>query len=158
MTITIIAAMDKNRAIGKDGKLPWHIPSDLRHFKYYTLNKPVYMGYKTFESLNFYPLKNRRNYVKVTKEDNIIRTKDGYVVGLGKHSMSLKGNEIHIERQSIGDFLQDKKDYLAGKELCVIGGASIYEQALPFADRMILSVIDIEIEGGGQVLSAIQQM
>lgn len=138
MSITIIAAMDKNGAIGKDGKLPWHIPSEMKHFKKYTRQKSVLMGYNTFKSLNFMPLKQRNNHIKIRSYEDYQKL----------------GNEISMPRDRNPSFFWHgdmerffKENFSIRQEMCVIGGASIYEQALPFADRMILSVIDIEVDG-----------
>ncbi len=62
MIITLIAAMDKNRLIGRNNELPWHLPADLAHFKSITLGKPIVMGRRTFDSIGK-PLPHRRNIV-----------------------------------------------------------------------------------------------
>ena len=72
MDIELIWAQDQNGGIGKDGKLPWHISEDLQNFKKITSGSPIIMGRKTWESLPFKPLPNRRNIVLSSKQlDNI---------------------------------------------------------------------------------------
>jgi dihydrofolate reductase len=118
-SVTLIAAMDKNGLIGKDNKLPWHIPIDLKFFKQQTSGKTVLMGRKTCESLPF-PLPQRRNVV-ITRNKNF--SKPGFEI-------------IHEINQSI---LND--------ELMVIGGSTIYQLMMPFTDAMIITKINHEFIG-----------
>lgn len=120
--ITIIAAMSQHRVIGFAGSMPWHMPADLAHFKKKTLGKPVLMGRKTYESLGK-PLPNRRNIVISRRVD-----------------FGGKGIEVF---HSFEDALYNTKD----PELMIIGGATIFEQALPIADRMVLTFIDANLKG-----------
>lgn len=123
MTISLIAAIDRNRVIGRDGRLPWHLPADLRHFREQTLGKPVLMGRKTFESIGK-PLPGRTNI--------IVTRRFGY----------------HADGCRVFDTLSAALDSCPdAPELMVIGGASIYVQALPLASRIYLTVIDTEVEG-----------
>jgi len=123
---TIIAAIDQEKAIGKNGEIPWHIPEDLKHFKGKTTGHPVIMGRKTFESLpeNFRPLPERTNIV-LTRSD-----------------MDKEGVEIAKSFQKAYRIARDH-----GEEAFIIGGASVYEQALPQADRMILTEVKKEVDG-----------
>lgn len=123
---TIIAAIDQEKAIGKNGEIPWHIPEDLKHFKEKTTGHPVIMGRKTFESLpeNFRPLPERTNIV-LTRSD-----------------MDKEGVEIAKSFQKAYSIARDH-----GEEAFIIGGASVYEQALPQADRMILTEVKKEVDG-----------
>lgn len=123
MTISIIVALAKNRVIGKNNNLPWHIPQDLAHFNKLTMGKPVIMGQKTFESIGK-PLSGRKN---------IILTKDNNFQPAGCIS-------VH----SIGDALTVADE---AAEVMIAGGASVYSQFLPLADRMYLTLIDADIEG-----------
>src|SRR3989338_139592 len=118
--ISIIAAMDRNRVIGKDNALPWNIPEDLKNFKALTSGKSVIMGRKTFESLGR-PLPKRQNIV----------------VSRGMPP---------IEGVIVCSSLDEAFQAAASEEVFVIGGASIYAQALPYADRMYLSYVDKETE------------
>lgn len=124
--ISLIAAMDKNRVIGTDdGKLPWHLPADLKHFKSVTLGKPVIMGRKTFESIGK-PLPERLNIV-MTRD---VRYKvEGSVV-------------VH----SPEDALKAAGD---APEVMVIGGAEVFAEFLPHARRMYLTLIDGVFSGNG---------
>lgn len=119
MSLTLIAAMDKNGLIGKDNQLPWHIPADLKFFKQQTLGKKVLMGRKTCESLPF-PLPRRENIV-------LSRNKD-----FSKHGFTV---------------ITEIDDNLLSDEIMVIGGSTIYELLMPLADTLILTRIDHEFEG-----------
>ncbi len=123
MNIILVAAMAKNKVIGLNNKLPWKMPADLRHFKAVTLTKPVLMGRKTYESIGR-PLPNRRNIV-------ISRQPDLKLVGCEvAHSINMALELVFSE-----------------PEVCIIGGTSIYEQALPLATEMQLTYIDADITG-----------
>ena len=126
MTITLIAAMANNRIIGQNNQLPWHLPEDLQYFKEQTLGKPIIMGRKTFESIGK-PLPKRTNYV-------ITRNPD----------FSAKGVTVC---NSLDEALAQTKE---AAETMIIGGASIYELALPLADKMLLTYIDADFPGDQQ--------
>ena len=123
MIISIIAAMGRNRVIGKDNELPWKLPADMKRFRALTLNKPVIMGRKTFESIG-HPLSERINII-LTKDRNY--KAPGCIV-------------VH----SIDEALRAARD---AKEVMVIGGSSIYQQFLFHADRMYLTFIDEDFDG-----------
>lgn len=118
--VSIIAAIDKNRALGKDNKLLWQIPEDMKWFKTHTSGHPVVMGRKTYESIGR-ALPNRLNIV-VTRNHSFIAPGCTIVPNLEKG--------IDIARQN------DKN------EVFIIGGGTLYEQALPFADRLYLTIVD----------------
>ncbi len=122
--ISIIAAIGKNRELGKNNKLLWHIPGDLPHFKKLTLGHPIIMGRKTFESIGR-PLPNRTNIV-VTRDSSY--EVEGVVV-------------VHSIEKAIEEAKKKDKE-----EIFVIGGGQIYEQALPFADRLYLTIVDAQAE------------
>lgn len=122
--ISIIAAIGKNRELGKDNKLLWHIPDDLPRFKKLTLGHPIIMGRKTFESIGR-PLPNRTNIV-VTRDSSY--EVEGVVV-------------VHSIEKAIEEAKKKDKE-----EIFVIGGGQIYEQALPFADRLYLTIVDAQAE------------
>jgi dihydrofolate reductase len=121
--ISLIAAMDQNRLIGQNNDLPWRLPADLAYFKKVTMGQTIVMGRKTFESIGK-PLPGRENVVVTSQEDY---QADGVSI-------------VH----SIEELLQLNKD---GEELFVIGGAHLYEQTLPQADRLYLTEIQEEFEG-----------
>jgi dihydrofolate reductase len=130
MKIALIVAMARNRVIGKDNTMPWHLPEDLRYFKRVTLDKPVVMGRNTFESIGK-PLVQRPNIV-VTRNGSY--KVDGATVVHSLDAALLLGQTL----------LQGKGD---DAELMVIGGAQIYEQALPLAQRLYLTEVQAEPEG-----------
>ncbi|TKI08723.1 type 3 dihydrofolate reductase [Martelella alba] len=122
MIISLIAALAVDRVIGLENGMPWHLPADLAWFKRNTLNKPVIMGRRTYESLGR-PLPGRRNIV------------------LSRHPGADKGI---IWTGTINEALAAAGD--AG-EVMVIGGGSVYQQCLPRAQRLYLTHIDAEIDG-----------
>ncbi len=121
--INIIVAMDKNRVIGKDNKLPWHISDDLKNFKKLTTGNTVIMGRKTFESIGR-PLPNRNNVV------------------ISSSMPSTPGIDVC---KTMEEGIIKAKSY--GKDIFVIGGATVYEQAIPFTDKMYISYVKGEHEG-----------
>ena len=124
MLISIISAMADNRVIGIDNRLPWKLPADMKWFRQHTLGKPIIMGRKTFESFGSKPLPDRKNIV-ITREAGYVA--NGSVVA---HSI-------------------DEAIELAGDvpEVMIIGGASFYEQMLPRAVRMYLTLVHAEVQG-----------
>lgn len=126
MKISLIAAVARNGAIGKNNGLLWHEPQDQRHFRAVTLGHPVLMGRKTWDSLpaRFRPLPGRQNVVLTRQAD-----------------LQLAGAQV---ASSLGAALQ----LLAGApQVFVIGGAQLYAQALPHANEMVLTEIDADLEG-----------
>lgn len=121
--ISLIAAMDKNRVIGNDGGIPWHLPSDLQHFKAMTLGKPMIMGRATFDSIGR-ALPGRRNIV-LSRQPGVV----------------CKGCDVY---SNLDDALAstDPND-----EVMIIGGATLYKLCLPKASRMYLTLIDTSVPG-----------
>lgn len=123
MLVSIIAAMDRNRLIGNRNQLPWHLPADLAHFKRVTIGKPVIMGRKTFESIGR----------ALPGRTNIVLTRDP---------------DFEAENVLIARSLQRALELTAGEhEVMIIGGSSIYELALPKADRLYLTHVDGSYQG-----------
>ncbi|PKM69576.1 MAG: dihydrofolate reductase [Firmicutes bacterium HGW-Firmicutes-19] len=122
--ITIIVAIGNNYVIGKDGWMPWSIPEDLRQFKEKTLNHTIVMGRKTFEAIGR-PLPHRKNLV-VTRDPR----------------WNFDGVEVISDFEK---FLHDNQN--RDEEIFIAGGAQVYQMALPYADKMIISHIDTEIDG-----------
>ena len=118
MRLSIVVAMDDNRLIGKDNKLPWHLPADLAYFKKITIGKSILMGRKTYDSIGR-PLPNRRNIV-ITRNTNIV----------------IPGCEVV---SNIEQALLITKDE---PEVMVIGGASLCEQLLPDVSRLYITKIE----------------
>jgi len=125
--ISIIVAFDENRLIGADNKLPWHFKEDLQYFKEITTGHDIFMGRRTFESILSYqnkPLSNRHHYVATSTA------------------------EYEIDAvTTVSDVESFIKGYPPNKELFVIGGAKIYEQLLPFANRLYITHVHNTYEG-----------
>jgi dihydrofolate reductase len=115
--LTLVVAMDAERGIGVDNKLPWHLPEDLAHFKRVTLGHPIIMGRKTFDSIGR-PLPKRRNIV-VTRNAG----------------WSHEGVEV-------AESLQAAVLLASGDTASIIGGAQIFTESMALADRMIVTHID----------------
>ena len=128
MIISLIWAMSRNRVIGRDNKLPWHLPDELKYFKEQTLGKPVIMGRKTFESMSS-PLPNRLNIV------------------LTRHKLKLR--DVIVVNSLDEAFTQAKQRCASNEieECFVIGGASVYDEALPHAARLYATTINAVIQG-----------
>ena len=131
--IVIIAAVAKNRVIGKDNQLLWNIPEDMAHFKALTAGHTVIMGRKTWESLppRFRPLPGRRNIV-------ISRQKD-YAAPGAEVANSLKNGLNLASTVTNGE--------IEPKIIFIIGGEQIYTQAMGLADRLEITEVDLEPEG-----------
>jgi len=125
-TISLIAAMAKNRIIGKDNQMPWHLPADLGHFKTVTLGKPIIMGRKTYESIGR-PLPGRKNIV-------MSRDKD----------YKLEGCETVTSLEEAIKLVEDVE------EIMIIGGGFLYTECIPQADKLYLTFIDLDVEGDTQ--------
>lgn len=127
--ISLIAALGKNRAIGKDNRLIWNIPGDLPRFKALTSGHPVLMGRKTWESL---PEKSR----PLPGRTNIVITRDTSYKAPGA-----------ILAQSFPQALSLARDAEGADEIFAIGGQQVYECALPFATNLYLTLVEDEQEG-----------
>jgi dihydrofolate reductase len=130
MQINLIWAEARQRVIGNKGTMPWQLPEDLAHFKEMTMGNPVIMGRKTWDSLpgNFRPLPGRTNIV-------ITRQPDWRANGAEVAS------DLH-EALQICEHITNKP-----KEVWIIGGAQIYAQALPLAQRVEMTRIDEKFDG-----------
>jgi dihydrofolate reductase len=129
LTLSIIVAASRNRVIGRNNALPWHLPEDLRYFKRVTMGKPIVMGRKTFESIGR-PLPGRTNIV-VTRQP-------GY---------SAEGLRVVASLEQALALAKDIALVDGAEELMVIGGAEIYRAALPLARRIYLTEVDADVEG-----------
>ncbi|RKQ37617.1 dihydrofolate reductase [Oceanobacillus halophilus] len=123
--LSLLVAMDKNRIIGANNDLPWHLPNDLKFFKQKTTGHTIIMGRKTFQSIGR-ALPNRRNVV-------LTKSKIDFPEGV---------EVIH----DITTVLQWNKEQ-PEEEFFIIGGGNIFTQILPFADRMYITWIDEEFQG-----------
>lgn len=127
--LKIIVAIGKNREIGKDNKLLWHLPEDLKHFKNLTKNSTVIMGYNTYLSIGR-PLPNRKNIVLCDKVLNI----DGVEVYNNLEECLKENNDAYI-----------------------IGGQSIYEQTLKYVTELHISYIDKEFKDADTFFPAFEK-
>ena len=133
-SITIVAAMAENRVIGRDGGMPWHLPADLARFRALTMDKPIVMGRLTHDSLGRRVLDGRHNIVLTRQHD--FRTPDFQV-----RNLSL----VHSLEEALGRAREVASSDV--KEIAIIGGASIYEQALPFTNRIHLTEVHASMDG-----------
>lgn len=126
--IVLVAAMGRNRVIGVDGGLPWHLPDDLKRFKALTLGKPIIMGRATYDSIGR-PLPGRTNIVISRSVENV---HDGVV------TVSSPGEALVRALREVDS---------GAAEIAVVGGGQIYRQFLPLASRIELTVVDLEPVG-----------
>lgn len=122
MAISLIAALDENFAIGRNGRLPWHLPDDLRWFKRLTVGKRVLMGYNTALSIG-----------------RVLPGRDNLVLSLRHDAPYIGQQTVRSLQEAIGD---DESD-----ELMVIGGAMVFAEALPLARRLYLTWVATVIDG-----------
>lgn len=121
--VIVIVAVAKNNVIGRDGTLPWHLPSDLQHFKKTTMGSPLIMGRKTYESIGR-PLPGR---------DNVVLTRD--------QTLELPGCIVVHN-------LQDAIEHCCDEEkVFIIGGADIFRLAMPMTDTLIVTALERDVEG-----------
>ena len=125
MRISLIAALDRHRAIGRDNDLPWRLSDDLKRFKALTLGKPVLMGRKTAESLGR----------ALPGRLNLVLTRSGRVPFEGMQAVASVDEAIRIATEQGSD------------ELCVIGGGEVYALTLDRADVLHLTEVDTVVEG-----------
>lgn len=122
--ISMIAAMGHDRVIGIENRLPWKLPADMKWFRLHTLGKPIVMGRKTFESFGSKCLPDRHN---------IVITHDPHYQAPGATVVT----SIDAAIAAAGEV----------PEVMIIGGASFYTQMLPRADRLYLTLVDIDVAG-----------
>ena len=137
--VAAVVAIGRNRELGKAGKLLWHIPEDLKRFKKLTIGHPVIMGRKTFESIVAYlgkPLPERTNIV-VTRQFDKLVAGTRQMFGLVERTPDI------LTVSSIEKGIEKAKE-LDSKEIHIGGGAEIYKQALPYIDKLYLTLIDAE--------------
>ena len=121
--VTIVAALAHDRVIGRDNDLPWHLPADLAHFKQLTLDKPIIMGRRTWQSLP--GLLPRRRHIVISR-DPFFQSAQCEVVDSPRAALAAAAGE---------------------PEVMIVGGASIYHSMLPLARRMELTLVDADING-----------
>lgn len=132
--LTLVVAVAKNGVIGRDGDLPWRLSSDMKRFKAATMGKPVLMGRKTWESLPRKPLPGRQNLI-LTRDANF--RADGAWVYSDLAAMIAAGRAMAKE---------------AGvDEVCVIGGAHVFNAVMAEADRIVLTEVNLEPQGNARL-------
>lgn len=124
MTLSLIAAMAKNRVIGKGNTIPWHIPEDLQHYKTTTWGHKVVMGRLTFDSIGGKPLPGR---------ENIVLT----------HNMAFQAQGVTV----VHDIQEILKYKDSEEEVFIVGGAAVYEKLLPYIDKIYLTHIHKDFDG-----------
>jgi len=123
MRISIVVAFDRNRAIGVDNALPWHLPDDLKRFKALTLGKPILMGRLTAESLGR----------ALPGRTNLVLTRSGRVPFDGMRAVASVDEAVHIAADEGAD------------ELAVIGGGGVFAETLPIATDLHLTLVDTAV-------------
>jgi len=129
MKLSLICAMDENMVIGNNNRLPWHLPEDLKYFKRTTMGKCIIMGRKTFESIGR-PLPGRTNIIVTRSRD--YEVDNARVVDSLADAIELAENVSFIDGTD---------------EAFIIGGAELYKHALPYVDRMHLTMVHAEVDG-----------
>ena len=122
--ISLVVACGRNNVIGSGGRIPWHVPADLKQFKSLTMGKPIIMGRKTYQSIGK-PLPGRTN---------IVITRDREFAAEG---IQIAGS-LNAALEQAGAL---------GDEIMIIGGGQIYEAALPMAKRIYMTRIELEPQG-----------
>lgn len=125
MLISAIAALTRNRVIGKDNQIPWYLPADLKFFKRTTQGHHIIMGRKNYQSIG----------KPLPKRTNVVITRDPFFISTGC-----------VVVHSIEEALKVAQDN-GEEEAFIIGGGQIYEQAMPYVQRLYLSEIDVELDG-----------
>jgi dihydrofolate reductase len=129
MKIVLVAAIGENNVIGRDGQLPWRLKSDLAHFRRVTINKPVVMGRKTFQSIGR-PLKDRTN---------IVITHDADFAVPGVVRAASFENALVLARKDA--------EARGADEIMIIGGSDVFAAAMPLADRLEITHVHASPEG-----------
>jgi dihydrofolate reductase len=128
--ITLIAAVSENGVIGRDLDMPWKLSTDLKRFKALTMGKPMIMGRKTFLSVGERPLPGRPHII-------ISRNPDYHPQGV----------DVVTSLEAALSLAKDKAQALGVDEIFVAGGGEIYRQAMPFADQLSVTHVDVSLEG-----------
>jgi dihydrofolate reductase len=135
MDLCLIWAQDRAGATGRDNKIPWHVPEDMRHFRELTLGGPVIMGRRTWEAIGGKALPGRQNIVLLREVDEI----------------ALPGA---VRAASIGDAIMRAGSGRPAKAF-IIGGPDLHARALPVAQRIYVTEVDVEIEAADAYAPAV---
>lgn len=128
--ITLIAAVSRNHVIGRDLDMPWKLSSDLKRFKAQTMGKPMIMGRKTFLSVGERPLPGRPHIIISRNPDYLP-----------------EGADVVSSLEEALELAKAKARELGEDEVFVAGGGEIYAQAMPFADQLSVTHVEVELEG-----------
>ena len=131
MIISMISALAENRVIGNKNTLPWHLPADFKYFKEKTLNKVIILGLNTFKSIGEKPLPNRKHVI-LNKDTDYQVPENCYLVTSIEESLEIAKKLAEETEQ---------------EEIMICGGASVYAQFLPLAQRLYLTYIHANFEG-----------
>jgi len=132
--LTLVLAVARNNVIGRGGALPWRLSSDMKRFKAATMGRPVLMGRKTWESLPKRPLAGR---------DNLVMSRDASFVA--------EGAWLYTDLDAMLAAGRAMAQASGAQEMCVIGGALLYEATLPRANRIVLTEVDLAPEGDARL-------
>lgn len=152
--IALIAAVAENRVVGDQGQLPWRLPADLRYFKSVTEGKVVIMGRVTYDSIGK-PLPNRKNFVVTRQADPSRFHETCHIFNTLSEAISAARivcedegtQEIDLIGQCDDGPCNDEIDRVEKREIMIIGGAQIYREALPLADRIYLTQVHATPKG-----------
>lgn len=125
VAVTFVAAMDRNRLIGREGAIPWRLPRDLKNFRRLTMGKPIVMGRKTYESIGR-PLPGRRS---------IVLSRGGFVAPAGVAVVGSVAEALEVARRE------------AAPEVMIVGGAAVYEAFLDRCRAILLTVVEGDFRG-----------
>lgn len=129
LTVSLIVAVSENGVIGRDGGLPWRLSSDLKTFRRLTMDKPIIMGRKTFQSIG----------KALDGRDNIVVTRDPSFEAAGISTCETVSDALILAR-----ILAKTR---GAEEIMVIGGAAVYDAAFPVADRIYLTRVHADVDG-----------
>lgn len=153
----MISAVAENRVIGNKNNLPWHLPADFKYFKEKTLNKTIILGYNTFKSIGEKPLPNRKHII-LSNNPNLKLPEDCYLATSIDEALQIARNisrNIDARRLS-NSMIEVTKNIDVGRlynsienneEVMVCGGAMVYQQFLPLADKLYITQIHQSFEG-----------
>ncbi len=148
MRVALLVAAAENRVIGRDGRLPWHLPADLKRFKKLTLGQVVIMGRKTHESIVERlgrPLPRRRSLV--LSRDPAYRAPGAEVASSLEQALELAAGAAPPETGTAKKSQRDVTPKGGKRKIFVIGGAAVFAEALSLADRLYLTRVHAEVEG-----------
>ncbi|MGQ0531426.1 MAG: dihydrofolate reductase [Caulobacteraceae bacterium] len=132
--LSLVVAVARNGVIGRDGKLPWRLSSDMKRFKAATMGKPVLMGRKTWVGLQKKPLPGRQNLILTRNAD-----------------FAADGAWVYTDLNAMLAAARTMAEAAGVEEACVIGGAQLYNAVLPQADRIILTEVNLTPAGDARL-------